>query len=250
MSWDDDDWESGAAPLPPLPGTAAAAPAVTEDAFSDEEAVTDDDMEATEKPKPRKPGDSSKAKAKALSKAKQKDLQKQLEAEAEALKAATLMTKEEKIAEKARLQKLVEEADHELTNELFGVKKEEGKLDVDAILSLLMSIPLETEEDYINLGQAVGRRIEVEDKPFLAKEFLKEVGRHVGRNIPGEDLAEVISLMGVVKNEKVKTQLNKKKKKAGKKFANVARNNDFDLDGSDMARGGGAFDAGLDGDFM
>mmetsp|Transcript_1300 Transcript_1300/g.1641 ORF Transcript_1300/g.1641 Transcript_1300/m.1641 type:complete len:255 (+) Transcript_1300:449-1213(+) len=254
MSWDsdDDDWEKDAADLT-LPGLKKEP--VVADTFSDEEEGVDfsDEIAATERSKPKKKDD-SKLKAKLASKNKKKELEAELAAEAERAKNLKPLTKEEKIAEKLRLQKLVEESDNAITNDLFNAKKEEGKLDADAIAALLQSIPLNDESDYKDFAAAVGKRVEVEDKPFLAKEFVKELCRAVGRSVSGEDLAEVISVLGVVKNEKVKTQLNKKKKKGGKKFANVSRNDmDDDLGGG---RGvGGHFQTlsaadELDGDFM
>lgn len=247
MSWEDDDWENEVAPA--LPAAGEAAPAT----FSDEEEAVDlgTSAVASEGSKPKKAVDSSKLKAKKASKQREKELAKQLEEEAEAARNAKPLTKEERNAEKLRLQRLVEEADNDLTNDLFQVKKEEGKLDAESIQALLQNIPLETDDDFKSFATAVGKRVEIEDKPFLAIEFLKELCRSVGRGLKGADLAEVIGVLGVVKNEKIKSQLNKKKKKGGKKFANVARK-DFDIDGD--TRGAGAAGAGftddVDGDFF
>jgi translation initiation factor 3 subunit J len=265
-SWEDDDWEAAATVA--LPGTAAkasAAPAAPAASFSDEEEVvdSDEDDKAVEGAKPKKAGEPGKVTAKALGKAKQKELEKAMAAEAEATKAVKALSKEEKIAEKLRLQKLVEESDHAIAEDLFGVAEGAPKAPAppaaaavdaggDALLATLMAVKLDSEEAYKALANTVGRRVEVEDKPFLAKEFLKEIGRAIGRSISGEDLAEVIAVLGVVKNSKVKVELGKKKKVVKGKKLNVGGGGDFDMDGEEMPRGAGGEYYGnpLDGDFM
>ncbi len=251
MAWDDsdneDDWETNLDQLnaPNLP-PAAPTPSFQQD--DDEEVVSDDEVTTLNKPQAKKKGD-GKIKAKKATKQKQKELAAALEKEAEAAKEMKPMTKEEKVAEKLRLQRLVEEADHALTDDLFNTKKAEGKLDVDAIAAMLQNVPLEDEKEYKNFANAVARRVEIEDKAFLTKEFFKELCRSLAKTISGDDIAEVISVLGVVKNEIVKQKMGKKKKKVKAKFANVARN-DFDLDGTGMGGPSAYEDNDLDGDFM
>jgi len=225
------------------------------DEASDDEEVLDPEVGNVEGTKPRNEGTGdSKPKPKKLSKQKQKELEKKLEEEAEAARNAKPLTKEEKAAEKLRLQRLSQEADMAVMGEMFQQKMEEGRLDAEAIQGVLSNVPLESEEQFKDLAQAVGHRVEVEDKPFLAKEFLKEIARQVGRALSGDDLVEVISVLNVVKNEKIKAQLNKKKKKPNKKFANVSREkDDYDFSGADargIAHAASYTNEELDGDFM
>ncbi|GBG30665.1 Eukaryotic translation initiation factor 3 subunit J [Hondaea fermentalgiana] len=259
MSWDDDDWETAAdqvlAAADGVDDDKAAAAALED---SDDEEVVDfgNEAEASEATKARKQGDAAKAKAKKMTKAKKKEMEEKLEKEAEALRNAKPLSKEEKIAEKQRLQQLAEESDLSLMGEMFQAKKDEGTLDAQAIQSLLQAVPLEEEEQYKDFASAIGHRIEVEDDSFMTKEFLKELCRHLGRTIKGEDFAEVVAVLNVIKNERVKTDQNKKKKKVGKKFANVARSNTDDLadfsgaDARGLAHAASYVDENLDGDFM
>jgi len=244
MSWDDDDdWESNT--------NLVAPPSAPVESEEDEEVVSSDDETALESSKPKKATDPNKVKAKAVSKAKQKELETKLLQEQEAAKSQKSMTKEERISEKLRLQKLVEESDMAIADDLFNLKKEAGVFDSASMQTLLQTVPLDTEDHYKDFASAIGTRIEIEDNALFAKEFLKEIGRAVGRAISGGDLAEVISVLGVVKNEKVKQKLGKKKKKTGKAFANVARNDDFDMESAkNGAYGGGGMYDDLDGDFM
>lgn len=131
--------------------------------FSDEEEVVDDDEEEqVEGSKPRTNG-KKKVKAKKKTKAQlQKEREDQLRIEEEAAKKATAMTEEEKMAEKLRLQKLVEEADNKLTDELFNVKREQGIFDADTVAATLQTIPLDEEEHFKNFASAIAKRLELE----------------------------------------------------------------------------------------
>mmetsp|Transcript_948 Transcript_948/g.2230 ORF Transcript_948/g.2230 Transcript_948/m.2230 type:complete len:263 (-) Transcript_948:126-914(-) len=262
MSWDDDDWEATADEVLAAADVEPEKPSVADAAGDDEESSDDEEVvdfagegDATDGTKPRNA--SSKPKVKKVSKlAKKKELEEKMAAEAEALKNAKPLSKEEKMAEKQRLQQLAEEADLSLMGEMFQAKKAEGSLDTKAIQGLLQAVPLDTEEQYKDFASAIGHRIEVEDDSFMTKEFLKELCRHLGRTIKGEDFAEVVAVLNIIKNERVKTDLSKKKKKGGKKFANVARSNNDDLadfsgaDARGAAHAASYRDEDIDGDFM
>eukprot|EP00511_Aplanochytrium_stocchinoi_P001008 CAMPEP_0204843438 /NCGR_PEP_ID=MMETSP1346-20131115/47980_1 /ASSEMBLY_ACC=CAM_ASM_000771 /TAXON_ID=215587 /ORGANISM="Aplanochytrium stocchinoi, Strain GSBS06" /LENGTH=351 /DNA_ID=CAMNT_0051982583 /DNA_START=301 /DNA_END=1358 /DNA_ORIENTATION=+ len=179
---------------------------------------------------------------------KKKKSMKQLEAEKEAQlqlekeMAAKMeaMTPAEKMAEKLRLQKLVEESDNKLTDELFA-KKEDGIFDEDVVAATLQSIPLDNEQHFKNFASAIGKRLELEDKTLRTREFVKELLRSVAPTLPYEDLQEIDSVLSVVKNTKVKKTLNKKKKKTTKTFAKVQRDM-FDYDETTDFNGGDDFD--------
>mmetsp|Transcript_8648 Transcript_8648/g.10206 ORF Transcript_8648/g.10206 Transcript_8648/m.10206 type:complete len:177 (+) Transcript_8648:226-756(+) len=168
----------------------------------------------------------------------EKEAQLQLEKEMAAKMEA--MTPAEKMAEKLRLQKLVEESDNKLTDELFA-KKEDGIFDEDVVAATLQSIPLDNEQHFKNFASAIGKRLELEDKTLRTREFVKELLRSVAPTLPYEDLQEIDSVLSVVKNTKVKKTLNKKKKKTTKTFAKVQRDM-FDYDETTDFNGGDDFD--------
>lgn len=158
------------------------------------------------------------------------------------------MTPEEIVAEKLKQQRLVEEADNKLTEELFGIesaKLEDGVYDVDTCVALLNRMKFKTEEDYKILASGVSKVLQLEQKPMFTTEFLKELIRKVTVMLHYEDLVDIDSVLSVIKNTKVKKKLNKKKKKKGK-FANVQRDELDDV--QDTA--GGAYGGYTEDDFM
>eukprot|EP00924_Labyrinthula_sp_SR-Ha-C_P000996 maker-scaffold_7-snap-gene-10.28-mRNA-1 protein AED:0.02 eAED:0.02 QI:150/1/1/1/1/1/4/104/263 len=238
MSWEDDEWD-----VPDdVQEDSNNQPAFSDD---DQEVVESDKDEVFEQPRSN-PNKTQRIVAKKKSKKeieKQKEEIRRLEEEA-ALKSEAL-TEEEKMAEKLRIQKLVEEQDNKLTEELFsggisgsnmGTEDNEGTnhtrnvgakpiLDtsVDGFLSVLNRFDLKKFKDYKNFAEAVAKRIELDGKDKDVKEFMKDIVRHAGRIMNYEDLAEVENVLAVVKNTKVKKTLTKKKKKAGKPTIKMER---------------------------
>ena len=149
--------------------------------FSDEEEVVDDDEGEglVESTKPRTNG-KKKVKAKKKTKAQlQQERAEQLRVEEEAAKKAKAMTEEEKMAEKLRLQKLVEESDNKLTDELFNVKREQGIFDEDTVAATLQTIPLDSEEHFKNFASAIAKRLELEVSAIDLEEFAPDCPRSV-----------------------------------------------------------------------
>lgn len=246
MSWDDDDadWESEATTFS-IPGAGATAPAVPTAAdFADEqECVGEEEVASVQSSQPKKFDPKAATKAKKSSKQMQKDRERRLTEEAERAKNAKPMTVEEKNTEKMRLQKLVEEADNRLAEELFA-KKADGVVDVDSISAMLSAVRLDTASDFALFATAIGKRLELESKPLETREFFKQLIRMGTKDLTGDDLVEINSVVMVIKNEKVKSKLGKKKKKKGKSIA-MSRDM-FD----DHTAGDGKGDYFDDGDFM
>ena len=258
--WDDDDWEAADIKLP---GTeTAAAPGALEE---EDETVAAEELAApdAEAPKP-KVKQSDPSKAKKLSKQAQKEREARLAAEAERAKNAKPMTAEEREAEKARLQRLVEESDNALADELFGLGDDDDDGGVgnagsagggtDAA-SIAARVKLGARKNYVALAQELGKRFEIEGSVLNTKEFLKEVLRCSCAALSDEDVVEIEQVLGVIKNTKVKTRLNKKKKNPkGKASVQVARGRIED-DFLDMGGGGGggskskSYNAALDDEY-
>lgn len=245
MSWDDDDadWESEATSFV-IPGAASAPPAApTASDFADELETVEEEVVQVPGSQPKKFDPKAATKAKKSSKLLQKERERRLAEEAELAKNAKPMTVEEKMAEKMRLQKLVEEADNRLAEELFA-KKADGVVDVDSISATLSTVRLGDAKDFSMFATAIGKRLEMESKPLETREFFKELIRMGTKDLTGDDLVEINSVIMVIKNEKVKSKLGKKKKKKGKSIA-MSRDM-FD----DHTAGDGKGDYFDDGDFM
>ena len=185
---------------------------------------------------------------------KQRELEDAIEKERLKLASIKPLSKQEKMENKSSMQEQIEQADIYEASKRVVTKKYDGNLKSDDIKALLMAVPLETETDFRHLCEAVCGRIIASDNLFLVKEFLKEIGRVMSREISGEDLAEVIAVLSVFKNESVKQQLKKKKKKTVKKSVVVMRERaaDDDLD-VDLGRGAVHYMENaddIDGDFM
>lgn len=218
--------------------------------FEDEAEVvsSDDDAQAVEKSKPRKEGGKAKIKRKSKKDLeKEKELQRKIEEEA-ALRAKA-MTPEEIMSEKLKQQKLVEAADNKLTEELFGAEKaklDDGVYDATTCATILSALKFNSSQDFQVLAQALSKKLQIEQKPVETTEFLKELIRGTSVMLPYEDLVDIDGVINVIKNTKVKTKLNKKKKKKGKTFTNVRRD-DFDSVGNNAGNYGVDYD---EDDFM
>lgn len=247
MSWDDDDadWESEATSFAiPGAGAAAAPPSAPSPAdFADEQDTVEEEAVQVPGSQPKKFDPKAATKAKKSSKQMQKERERRLAEEAELAKNAKPMTIEEKMAEKMRLQKLVEEADNRLAEELFA-KKADGVVDVDSISATLSTVRLGDSKDFTMFATAIGKRLELESKPLETRDFFKELIRMGTKDLTGDDLVEINSVIMVIKNEKVKSKLGKKKKKKGK---SIAMSRDMFDDHTAGAGNGDYFD---DGDFM
>jgi translation initiation factor 3 subunit J len=253
----DDDWDAPITLNKPVP------------LFDDEDEAVDLDVSGTtESTKPKKAVDEKQAlsKAKSASKQKQKERDEELAREAERARSARPMTAEERVAEQLRLKRLVEEADAQLAGDLFGgapggkpgvnaAKAADGVQDVDTLKAVLQRVSLNTNKETDDLAKAVGQRLELGVTRAMTVAFLKNLLRNTCQTLTDEDVLEITGVLNVIKNEKVKAKLAKKKPATtAKPKGNLGLGGDtkFDLDGTvSQSRGvghvGGAFD---DDDFM
>jgi translation initiation factor 3 subunit J len=165
------------------------------------------------------------AKAKSASKAKQKEREDELAREAERARNAKPLTAEEKAAEALRLRKLVEEADNELTKDLFSgvagsqgsgaatgfaAKHADGIQDIDSLSAMLHLVDLSGTKQASELASALSRKLELGTKK-VSVSFLKDLLRGSTVSLADEEVNELINLLSVIKNEKVKAKMAKKK---------------------------------------
>jgi len=218
---DDDDWDT--APVVVNIKKPVAAVDDEEEVVELEESIA---AQETTKPKNAVDEKAALAKAKVASKAKQKEREEELAREAERARNAKPMTAEEKAAEALRLRKLVEEADNELTKDLFsGVSKpaasqsataakaKDGVQDAESLIAMMNSIDLNTVKQVSDLAGAVSRRFDTAPKK-MSVQFLKDLLRAATVSLNDEDVNEIIGVLTVIKNDKVKAKMAKTKKPA------------------------------------
>eukprot|EP00245_Coleochaete_scutata_P002728 TRINITY_DN13780_c0_g1_i1.p1 TRINITY_DN13780_c0_g1~~TRINITY_DN13780_c0_g1_i1.p1 ORF type:complete len:229 (-),score=89.94 TRINITY_DN13780_c0_g1_i1:852-1538(-) len=144
------------------------------------------------------------------------------------------------VAEKLRMQRIVEEADLASTKELFKSEGKESK-------SLDDFIP-KSETDFIEYGRLVAAKITPYQKNFPYMAMLKELLKNVTNDMDSVSVKELSSALTVTLNAKLKAEkdaLGGKKKSGPKKTQLKVDKPDDD----DMRLGGGAYDND-DYDFM
>ncbi|CAH2065656.1 unnamed protein product [Thlaspi arvense] len=157
----------------------------------------------------------------------------ELPKEAEAPKEEPL----DPIAEKLRMQRLVEEADYRATAELFGTKIDEKKLD--------MFIP-KSESDFSEYAEMISQKLKPYEKSYHYIALLKTVMRLSVANMKAADVKEVASSVTAITNEKLKVE---KEAAAGKKKTG-GKKKQLLLDKPDDDLVAGPYDAMDDFDFM
>ncbi|XP_010450500.1 PREDICTED: eukaryotic translation initiation factor 3 subunit J-A-like [Camelina sativa] len=139
------------------------------------------------------------------------------------------------IAEKLRMQRLVEEADYQSTAELFGVKTVEKSAD--------MLIP-KSESDFVEYAELISQKLVPFEKSFHYIGLLKTVMRLSLVNMKAADVKDVASSITAIANEKLKAE----KEAAGKKKTGKKKQLHVDKPDDDLVSGPyGAMD---DDDFM
>ncbi|KAJ4902631.1 Translation initiation factor eIF3 subunit [Raphanus sativus] len=140
------------------------------------------------------------------------------------------------IADKLRMQRLVEEADYEATAELFGAKTDEKAVDV--------FIP-KSESDFLEYAEMISRKLVPYEKSFHYIGLLKAVMRLSVANMKAADVKDVASSVSAIGNEKLKAE---KEAAAGKKKTGKKKQLHVDKPDDDLVSGPyGAMD---DDDFM
>ena len=228
-------------------------------AWDDEEEEAADEKPNVEGAKPKNQAKAAAAKnrPKKLTKAAQKKKDAEFAArEAERMKAAMKkgpMSASEAASEKAKLQKLVEEADNELTNDLFGVldqtSQAKGESQDDALVAAIFGkLSLVDVAAYTQAGEQLAKRLLLEKSSVKALTFVKDLMRGLAPDMSGDQIQDLIKLLNVLKNTKTKKELGKKKKKKGKKQLKMSGRDDL-FHGMD-AGGNYAAEDYDDGDFM
>ncbi|CAN6831731.1 unnamed protein product [Brassica oleracea] len=140
------------------------------------------------------------------------------------------------IADKLRMQRLVEEADYQATAELFGAKTEAKSVDI--------FIP-KSESDFLEYAEMISRKLVSYEKSFHYIGLLKAVIRLSVANMKAADVKEVGSSISAIGNEKLKAE---KDAAAGKKKTGKKKQLHVDKPDDDLVSGPyGAMD---DDDFM
>ncbi|CAN8272756.1 unnamed protein product [Cochlearia groenlandica] len=140
------------------------------------------------------------------------------------------------IAEKLRMQRLVEEADYQSTAELFGAKIEEKKVDI--------LIP-KSESDFLQYADMISHKLIPYEKSFHYIGLLKAVMRLSVANMKAADVKDVASSITAIANEKLKAE---KEAAAGKKKSGKKKQLHVDKPDDDLISG--PYDAMDDDDFM
>mmetsp|Transcript_18637 Transcript_18637/g.74415 ORF Transcript_18637/g.74415 Transcript_18637/m.74415 type:complete len:239 (-) Transcript_18637:393-1109(-) len=142
---------------------------------------------------------------------------RRLEQQAEADKTARLeaLLDEEETAEdrKLRERRLVEEGDHELTDELFGAKKDDA-VDPDAVV-----VKLKDLKDHLALVPTLNEKMAA-SKPNHVVAFTKEFLRTNEEKWEATDLADMIAILTAQREAKIKAKQKptvSKKEQKGKK---------------------------------
>ncbi|XP_068219473.1 eukaryotic translation initiation factor 3 subunit J isoform X2 [Palaemon carinicauda] len=129
-------------------------------------------------------------------------------------------TPEDKIEEKLRLQKIQEDADLQLANDLIGndTGEEENKV--------LDEIDLSDRDGLQSFRKALIAKIRstdrLEKRPFFIS-FVEDLSRDLCENLELEEVKKVSSVLNSLYNEKVKASKPKSKKKGNKPKLNVAQ---------------------------
>jgi hypothetical protein len=263
----DDDWDSVPIALN------VKKPVVVDE---DDERVELEEVTTKESSKPKNAVDEKSALAKAnqKSKAKQREREEELARELERARNAKPMTREEQAAEALRLRRLVEEADNELTKDLFGgvrnsseptlsasaveAKSRDGVQDAESLIALMASVQLDTPRQNQELAIAVSKRLDGTLKRNAVM-FLKELLRAATASLNDEEVNDLVGTLNVIKNDKVKAKLAKKKTPAAavpKPKLNTlgldkAGGDRYDMgDADERGAGGGRRGAYDDDDFM
>jgi len=214
-SWEDEDFES------PDIGTAKV-PDRWEGEDEDNDDVKDnweDDDEENKEPEQAKLSVEKKKKKPLAERLKEKEeakKQKKKELE-ESLKAAEEqedpdMTPEERLAEKIRKQKLIEEADLRIAKETFGISD-----DVPPVKTIDSFEP-SNKDEFAEFQKMLAEKITKYESRAEYAVFLEGLCRDVCAGMDADDIKRISSTLNLLASEKIKvTKAGKSKKKSGKK---------------------------------
>ncbi|XP_020625916.1 eukaryotic translation initiation factor 3 subunit J-like isoform X2 [Orbicella faveolata] len=153
-------------------------------------------------------------------------------------------TEEDKLAEKLKRQKLVEESDLEIAKQAFGIKDDVGSKSIDEMNP-------NTKEEFVELSQLIVGKLSNYESSADYVPFLEMLFRDLCAGLEAEDVKRLGSAINILSTEKLKAQKAKKGKKTGKKAtlsgtsAKAGRKEDLDAFGAGNYDYGDEFD-----DFM
>jgi len=125
--------------------------------------------------------------------------------------------------EKKYKQLMVEAADFENTREMFSG------------LDVIDTKHPKDEKDFEALATLLAQKLAIFDKSYHFKEFLKSLYRQTAASLKSDDIKELSSVLGMVANEKMKSEKEKqKKKKAPGKRTTLNVKSDFDEEQEDV----------------
>nr|CAG4635249.1 EOG090X0OQM [Alona affinis] len=238
-----DDWESEDFE----PGLPAAVPAVAIksdrwEGEDEEEPVKEswEDEETDQTTEASKAAPSTAAKKNAKKRLEEKIAEKERKAkeEAEARRKANEenMTPEERMAEKLKRQKLVEESDFELAKETFGISSREGSID-DAD-------PF-TKEEFAELKNNLVKKLQSLSNKSSYNDFIEDLIKDISISLDVEVLKKVSLMTKSLHEEKLKMARAATKGAAKKGKTKVVLKMDKETDNYGDDFGGGDYD-----DFM
>jgi len=173
-----------------------------------------------------------KKKGTALAEKKRREMEEKEELEL-ARKAMELEAEAEKNMSPDELRRLkqrqIEQADHELTDVLFGAVDAKSGAAVGAVAAAGDKVVMKDIKDHLKHARKVGECVRGHGKTLLAATFLKEAIQQCKDVLDDESITDIIKTCNVIKNEKVQAAKRKvkgqaqKAKKADKKAEAAAR---------------------------
>ncbi|CAL4064391.1 unnamed protein product [Meganyctiphanes norvegica] len=223
LDWDAEDFEppKAAAPKPSDKWEGEDVDEDTKDNWDE-----DSDAEKSEKSESSTTNEAPKRKKKNLAQIiAEKEKRQQEEAERRrklAEEALLAQTPEEKLAEKLRVQKIQEDSDLVLAEELMGTDKKDDEEEEDKALDAFELTDSSSLESFrIALVSKIRSVDRLEKKPYFVT-FVEDITRDFCLNLESEEIKRVTTVLNGIYNEKVKAS---KPVKGKKKAANKAKLN-------------------------
>eukprot|EP00911_Craspedida_sp_UC1_P000465 UC1_evm4s351 len=189
-----------------------------------------------------------KLKREAIKKREEEDRQRRI-AEQDARLAEASMTAEEKTAKKLAERMRDEEADLELSKELFGGDLEKAEEETNQVVLIEAMEPV-TKSDFAKFGAAIAKKVTKYENSPLYPTFLEELVRDVTLGVKAEVVRKASSSLTRIANEKVKQERGKKKPKSKKQTLAGGKGGASAIDDYSAFGGGGGGGGYDEFDFM
>eukprot|EP01035_Chromulina_nebulosa_P017208 gene17208-22729_t len=156
-------------------------------------------------------------------------------------------------AEEKRLydRNLIEEADKQIANELFGNSVDNSKRREEDIAKGLGGIPIRTKQDHSNFAILCSNKMD-ESTPFNIAAYFKELTEQIKFKLTLEGLDDIIKVLTEVRDEKKKTAATKAKteKKTVKQLKKESQQHSDIFGGDDFYSNTDKYDQYDNDDFM